>query len=343
MSPPAAHAAGSAFVTRDARFAPVLGDDPRLLRVVATDAHEGPVYLAAEDALYFTTMPRRSGRSLGVPSVAIRRLALAGGEDELGPDRLSTVPAHTSAANGMAPDREGRLVICEQGTLSKPAAISRLDLATGLLETLVDDWRGRPLNSPNDVVVKSDGTIWFTDPSYGHLQGFRPPPRIADQVYRFGPASGGLTVVADDFVKPNGLAFSPDERLLYITDSGANQEPGCSHADLPHHIRAFEVSADGRLRGGWVFAVTSDGVPDGIKVDAEGRVYASSAGGVQVFATSGDLLGEIALPGAVNFAFGGPRRNALFITTDTAMWAAVLAATGPPLPAHHPESTPKEA
>jgi gluconolactonase len=344
MSPSAAHAADPAFVTHDGRFAAVLGDDPRLIRVVETHAHEGPVYAADEDALYFTTLPRRSGRSAGYPTVAIRRLALAGDDFELGPDRLSTVCTRASAANGMAPDRDGRLVICEQGTLSRPAAISRLDPATGVLERLADDYGGLPLNSPNDVVVSSDGTIWFTDPSYGHLQGFRPAPRVGDHVYRLDPRSGRLTVVADDFVKPNGLAFSPDERVLYITDSGANQEAGSFHAGLPHHIRAFDISAEGHLSGGRLFAVTTDGFPDGIKVDAEGRVYASSAGGVQVFAPSGDLLGEITLPGAVNFAFGGPRRDALLITTDTAVWAAVLAATGPPLPAaHHPEPTPKEA
>ena len=183
------------------------------------------------------------------------------------------------------------------------------------------------LNSPNDVVVKSDGSVWFTDPSYGHLQDFRPEPQIGDYVYQLDPVAGLLAVVADSFDKPNGLAFSPDETILYVGDSGANQEPGSYYPGRPHHIKAFDVIDGRRLAGERLFCVTTPGFPDGIKVDAEGRVYASSFGGVQVFSPDGDLLGEIALPGAVNFTFGGPDRNVLFITTDDAVWAAVLQAT----------------
>ncbi|MGH9283426.1 MAG: SMP-30/gluconolactonase/LRE family protein, partial [Acidimicrobiales bacterium] len=175
-------------------------------------------------------------------------------------------------------------------------------------------------------------TLWFTDPSYGHLQGFKPEPLVGDHLYRYDPRTGRLSVVADSFVKPNGLAFSPDEQILYITDSGANQEPGSYHVGLPHHIMAFDV-AGGHLVNGRLFAVTTPGFPDGIKVDSGGNVYASAFSGVQVFNPAGDLIGEIHLPGAVNFAFGGPEGNVLFITTDTAVWAAVLAATGPPPPA----------
>ena len=135
-------------------------------------------------------------------------------------------------------------------------------------------------------------------------------------------------MVADSFDKPNGFAFSPDESVLYITDSGANQEIGSYHVERPHHVKAFDV-ADGRhLVNERLFAVTTPGFPDGIKVDGEGRVYASAFSGVQVFNPSGDLIGEIGLAGAVNFTFGGPDRNVLFITTDDAVWAAVLNATG---------------
>ncbi|HEY3241368.1 MAG TPA: SMP-30/gluconolactonase/LRE family protein, partial [Acidimicrobiia bacterium] len=223
--------------------------------------------------------------------------------------------------------REGRLVVCEQGTPADHARVSRLDLAAGTHETLIDAWRGLRLNSPNDVVVKGDGTVWFTDPSYGHLQGFRPEPQTGDHVYRYDPATGVLSVVADSFVKPNGLAFSPDESVLYITDSGANQEPGSYHVGLPHHIVAFDLAGGRHLRNSRLFAVTTPGFPDGIKVDREGRVYASAFSGVQVFSPDGDLIGEIHLPGAVNFTFGGPDGNVLFITTDTAVWAAVLNAS----------------
>jgi gluconolactonase len=147
-------------------------------------------------------------------------------------------------------------------------------------------------------------------------------------VYRFDPATGRLRVVADAFDKPNGLAFSPDELVLYVTDSGANQEPGSYHVRRPHHIKAFDVRDGGRLTGERPFAVTSPGFPDGIKVDGQGYVYASAASGVQVFDPCGDLVGELELPGAVNFCFGGPGGDVLFITTDTAVWAAVPATRG---------------
>ena len=140
-------------------------------KLAETDAHEGPVFVAAERALYFTT--QRAGRR-----VDIMRLSLADG-------RISTVVADAGAANGMALDQDGRLLVCEQ----QPAAISRIDPATGERETVVDAYRGRPLNSPNDVVVKSDGSIWFTDPSYAHLQGFGPEPQLGDHVYAFDGGS----------------------------------------------------------------------------------------------------------------------------------------------------------
>jgi gluconolactonase len=318
-----------AFEAHDAEFAAVLGPNPRLVQVVETDAHEGPVYVPAEDALYFTTLPRPGSiPAPGCPEVAIRRLALDGERFPLQPDRVSTVRALTRAANGMTLDGEGRLVVCEQGTRAEPARIARFDAATGAMETIVDAWAGLPLNSPNDVVVQGDGTIWFTDPSYGYLQGFRPEPLVGDYVYRYDPASGRLSVVADGFDKPNGLAFSSDGSVLYVADSGANQEAGSYHVRRPHHIKAFDVRDGRHLAGERLFAVTTPGFPDGVEVDDAGRVYASAFSGVQVFNPTGDLIGQIHLPGAVNFAFGGPAGNVLFITTDTAVWAAVLDVKG---------------
>jgi gluconolactonase len=137
-------------------------------------------------------------------------------------------------------------------------------------------------------------------------------------------------VVADSFDKPNGLAFSPDESVLYVTDSGANQEPGSFHPNRPHHVVAYDVVGGRRLRHPRLFAVTTPGFPDGIAVDDAGRVYVSSFSGVQVFNDLGDLIGEIRVQGAVNFTFGGPDHNLLFITSDSAVWAAVLQATGTP-------------
>ena len=246
-------------------------------RLVETDAHEGPVYVADEGALYYTT---------GRPRVEIRRLDLSSGE-------VTTLRAETGVANGMTLDHDGRLLVCEQ----RPAAITRVDRTDGTVETVVDAYHAAPLNSPNDVVVTRDGTIWFTDPSYAHVQGFGPEPQLPDAVYRF--AGGELTRVADGFEKPNGLAFSPNERVLYVGDSEA-----CV-------IWAFE---DGERR---LFAEIAPGYPDGLKVDPGGRVYSTAGDGIQIFEPDGRRADLIPIPGAVNFAFGD---GALFITTDDAIW-----------------------
>jgi gluconolactonase len=312
--------ADPAFISSSPAFEEVVGDGARLTLLAEIDAHEGPVYFADEDALYFTSVPRPGpDRS---PSVQIKRLPLSE------PDRVSVLAEQANGANGMTADLDGSLIVCEQGTRWQPARITRVDRRTGERETLVDNWRGLPLNSPNDVVVAGDGAIWFTDPSYGYLQGFRPPPMVGDYVYRHSPATGQTTVVADGFDKPNGIAFSPDERILYVTDSGANQEPGSYHVARPHHIKAFDVMHGRCLVRERLFAVVSPGFPDGLKVDSEGRVYASSFSGVQVFDPDGELQGEIRVPGAVNFCFAGAERDLLLITTDSAVWAAALAAKG---------------
>jgi gluconolactonase len=261
-------------------------------RLVETDAHEGPVYVPDEGALYFTT---------NRPRVAIRRLELATGA-------LSTVRADANMANGMTLDRDGALLVCEQGTLWQRAAITRLDPRTAHVDTGVDSWLGLRLNSPNDVVVARDGAIWFTDPSYGWLQGFRPTPELGDYVFRHDPRSGATSVVADTFDKPNGLAFSPGENVLYVGDSARN------------HIKAFDV-AGGRLTHERLFAEIRPGYPDGLKADAAGRVYSSAADGIHIFSPAGQRIGEIPLPSAVNFTFGG---SVLYITADDAIWAAEL-------------------
>jgi gluconolactonase len=273
-----------------------------LTPVVATEAHEGPVYVAPEDALYFTTSR---------PDVAIRRLQLDGARFPLEPERLTTVCPVTASANGMALSPDGRLLVCVQGSHVQPAAIAALDPASGALETIVDSCAGRPLNSPNDVVVARDGGIWFTDPSYGYLQGFRPRPALEDSVYRFDPATRELAVVAGGFDKPNGLAFSPDESVLYVGDNGA-----------PHRLLAFEVVSRRSLGNRRVVAELPPEHPDGIEVDRDGRVYVSAPDAVRVYSPDGDLLDQLVVPGAVNFAFGS---DVLFITADSAIWAAVAA------------------
>jgi gluconolactonase len=267
----------------------------QLERVIDVDAHEGPVYVAEEDALYFTTLPRPGAR------VDIKRLAL----DAM---TVSVVRPDADAANGMTLSPDGRLLVCEQ----LGGALSLVDRSSGARTLLVDGF-----NSPNDVVVKGDRTIWFTDPSYGWLQGFRPRPLLRDGVRRYDPRTGEVRMVAKSLDKPNGLCFSPDESVLYVTDSGAG-----------HHIKAFDVLDDGSLAGERVLAEFEPLHPDGIKVDSEGRIYASFPDGVRILDPAGARIGEIELPGAVNFCFGGPERDVLFITADTAIYAAHLQVKG---------------
>jgi gluconolactonase len=312
------------FVAHDPSFADVTGRSPRFELVVDCDAHEGPVYVAGEDALYVTSLP-----SAG-PRTVVRRVALDGDRFPVDRGCVQVVPTEAVMANGMTLDHDGRLVVCEQGDRTHDACISRIDPATGDRTVVVDSWRGRRLNSPNDVVVAADGAIWFTDPTYGHLQGFRARPEVGAFVYRWDPVRRVADVVADGFDQPNGIALTVDGSTLYVTDSGADQAAGTFHADRPHHVVAFDVVA-GRLAGRRLLAVTAPGIPDGIKTDDAGRVYVSSATGVLVYSPVGDLLGEILLPGAVNFTFGGRGRNVLFVTDDTAIWAAVLATSGGPV------------
>ena len=227
--------------------------------------------------------------------------------------------------NGHTRDREGRLVSCEHSG----RAVSRTE-ADGTVVTLVDRYQGKRLNSPNDVVVKSDGTIWFTDPPYGILsdyEGVKADSEIgACYVYRLDPETGELTVVADDFDRPNGLAFSVDESLLYISDTGRSDAP-----DGPPHIRVFEVEDGRRLRNGRIFAEVSPGAPDGFRLDVHGHIFTSAHDGIQVFTPEGERLGKILVPEIVaNCTFGGPEKNRLFITASTSLYAIDVLTSGLP-------------
>jgi gluconolactonase len=231
--------------------------------------------------------------------------------------------ANSNYANGNTRDREGRLVSCEHGG----RRVTRTE-PDGSITVIASHYNGKRLNSPNDVVVKSDGTIWFTDPIYGIMsdyEGYKAEPEQEGCfVYRVDPKSGNVAVVADDFIKPNGLAFSPDESQLFVADSGFSHDP-----DGPHHIRRFEVGSDDRLGGGNVFAEISPGVPDGFRFDTEGNLWTSARDGIICLAPSGDPLGKIRLPTMVaNLTFGGPRRNRLFITATDRLFAVYVAVSG---------------
>ncbi|HEX3481256.1 MAG TPA: SMP-30/gluconolactonase/LRE family protein, partial [Kofleriaceae bacterium] len=188
--------------------------------------------------------------------------------------------------------------------------------------------------SPNDVVVKSDGTVWFSDPTYGILTDYEGDAAAseigASHVYRCDPATGACEAVTSDFVQPNGLAFSPDEEQLYIADSGGNCVPGG-----PAHIRRFTVASDGRtLSAGAVFATCDTGLFDGFRFDVHGNLWTSAGDGVHCYAPDGTLLGKIAVPEIVaNLCFGGPKRNRLFICATTSLYAIYVAVRGATRPA----------
>ena len=244
------------------------------------------------------------------------------------PDQgVSVFRANSNFANGNTRDREGRLITCEHGG----RRVTRTE-PDGTITVIADSFDGKRLNSPNDVVVKSDGTIWFTDPSYGIISDYEGFKGQQEQggcyVFCADPASGELRIVADDFVKPNGLAFSPDESRLYVADSGLSHDPGG-----PHHIRVFEVSDDNTLSGGEIFIEVSPGVPDGFRLDTDGNLWTSAQDGVRVFDREGVPLGRIKLPKMVsNLTFGGPRRNRLFITCTEKLYSVYVGATGAQLP-----------
>ncbi|GAA2708117.1 SMP-30/gluconolactonase/LRE family protein [Actinoplanes palleronii] len=213
--------------------------------------------------------------------------------------------------NGNTVDRQGRLITCEQGH----RRVTRTE-HDGAVTVLADSYQGKRLNSPNDVVVRSDGTIWFTDPVYGiasDYEGHKADSEFggACYVFRLDPATGDLRIVADDFCRPNGLAFSPDEQQLFIADT--RQEPS--------HIRVFDVTADGMLTGGKIFATCDYGRFDGLRADAEGRIWAAAWDGVHCFAPDGTLIGKLLLPESVaNLTFGGPALNHLFIAAGTSVY-----------------------
>jgi len=240
---------------------------------------------------------------------------------------VSVFRADSNYSNGNTRDREGRLITCEHGA----RRVSRTEY-DGSITVIADSYKGKRLNSPNDVVVKSDGTIWFTDPSYGIMSDYEghkaEPEQDGCYVYRVDPKSGKIAVVADDFVRPNGLAFSPVESILYIADSGGSHWP-----DTPPHIRAFKVGKDNGLKGGKPFCVLKQGFPDGFRIDTAGNLWTSAGPGIDCFAPSGDLLGRIKFPQMVsNLVFGGPKRNRIFVTCTHELYSVMVATTGAQLP-----------
>jgi gluconolactonase len=281
------------FEVYDKHFQKVLTEAPELVEIASgMQFTEGPVWIEREGRLIFSDIPADEMKAWSQ-------------------EGLETFRKPSGHANGNTLDRQGRLITCEHGN----RRVSRTE-PDGRVVTLADSFDGKRLNSPNDVVVKSDGTIWFTDPPYGIA-----PEQIEQPhnfVFRMDGDGGSLTVVADDFDRPNGLCFSPDEKRLYVADSSARK-----------HVRIFEVTDDNALRGGQVLAAIDPGVPDGMRVDVEGRLFCTAGDGVWVISPEGVLLGKILMPQTpANCTFGGPERRTLYVTAQHSVYMIELAARG---------------
>ena len=290
-----------AFDIRDPRFAHFVLDNARLEVLGEGFAWlEGPVWMGDAGCLLFQDLPRDR---------TLRWIEDAG---------ISVYRQPSGFANGQTRDRQGRLIACSH----RDRCLYRTEV-DGQVTRLVDSHRGRRLNSPNDVVVKSDGTIWFTDPVYGiqdDYEGGRQQSEQPPALYRFDPVTGDLTIAADDFDGPNGLAFSPDERRLYVSETGDQ-----TGENPRQYIRVFDVGAGGTLHGGEVFHKVDPGYADGMKVDEDGNVWSSAADGVHCLSSDGRLLGKILVPHRVsNLTFGGRANSRLFIAGSHTLYAIYL-------------------
>jgi gluconolactonase len=300
---------GAGFEVIDPRFNECFFPHERIERLWTGGKWcEGPAWFAAHRMMVWSDIP--NNRLLRYDEIS---------------GRVGVFRQPANNANGNTVDRQGRLVTCEH--LSRQVVRTEHD---GRQTMVADQWQGKRLNSPNDLVIHSDGSIWFTDPDYGILSDYEGQRADSDigacHVYRVDPQTQEVACVADDLIKPNGLAFSPDERFLYIADTGASHAP-----DGPRHIRRFEMSNASNcfLGSSLIFAECTAGLFDGFRVDTQGRIWTSAADGVHAYSSEGELLGKIRLPEVVaNLCFGGPKRNRLFICATSSIYSCHLTVTG---------------
>lgn len=270
---------------------------------------EGPVYFRDSRQLLWSDIPRQR----------IMRLTDAGSAE------VFREPSRH--ANGNTRDRQGRLVTCEHSG----RRVTRTEL-DGQVTVIADEFQGKPLNSPNDVVVRSDGSIWFTDPDYGIIGDYEGRRARKEQagsfVYRWDPSTRALGAVVTDMVQPNGLAFSTDETVLYVTDTGVTHDPAG-----PRHVRAFDVVDGAALTGGRVLLDIDDRFGDGLRVDEHDNLWICTGAGVLCVSPDGRRLGLIELPeGASNCVFGGEYSNRLFVTATSSVYATYVNVRGAQTP-----------
>ncbi len=277
----------------------VMGNAPVKQLATGFDWVEGPVWFGDANCLLFSDIPNN------------RIMRWTPGEG------VTTYRVPSNYSNGHTRDGLGRLISCEHGT----RRVTRTE-HDGTITVIADEFEGKPLNSPNDVVVMRDGSIWFSDPHYGimtNYEGFKSEQELPCQVYRVDPDNGDMTAVVTDMECPNGLAFSPDESLLYVADTGKMFDP---HAK--RHIRVYDVAGNGTANGRH-FHTIDPGAADGIRLDEDGNVWSSAADGVHCISPQGKLLGKILVPELVsNICFGGRGKCQLFITATTSVYSIIL-------------------
>ncbi|KAK2017800.1 calcium-dependent phosphotriesterase [Colletotrichum eremochloae] len=317
-----------AFVVYDERVKKLYGPAPKLEVLHENQdypfAHEAGVFIERNNTLFITSNQfndQSGGRKIQICRV---RLPDSGGT---GVTCEEIHPATVAMANGGVNYLDG-VVFCSQGTMDAPGGLVFMEAEPPYqTRMLVSSFHGRAFNSVNDVVVHSDGSLWFTDPIYGYEQGIRPSPQLPNQVYRYDPIHGSIRAMADGFGRPNGICFSPDEKIVYVTDTDWIHGDGSTDLTRASTIYAFDVvsySGEPFLTNRRLFSMADTGIPDGIKCDVHGNVYSGCGDGVNIWSPGGVLLGKILVEGgAANFCFG--RNGEVFILNENRLWRAKLA------------------
>jgi len=310
-----------------------LGPDPQLELLIedkrAPFFHEAGVFHAPSNTLFITSnqIPDEDPGAVSTANktIIITKIEFSGPKD-FTRDKVRCPERHYMP-NGGVNYRDG-ILFCAQGSLHEPGGLVYMEAKRPHRTTpLLNNYHGRPFNSPNDVVVHSDGSIWFTDPIYGYEQGFRPMPQLPQQVYRFEPWTGDVRVVADGFGRPNGICFAPGEEIVYVTDTDFVHGDGTTDPARASTIYAFDIviiNESPFLINRRVFAMADVGAPDGIKCDVYGNVYSGCGDGVNVWSSGGSLIGKILVDGGVaNFCFG--RDGEVWLLNEHRLWRAKLA------------------
>ncbi|KAF3056515.1 Gluconolactonase [Daldinia childiae] len=316
----------SVWKIHDDSFRQIIGVNPSLELLLSVEAypfaHEAGVFLPSTKELFITSN-QFIGHD-GKKKVQISKVSL--GDENATPMREEVDCIDIQMGNGAVNDQDS-ILFCAQGSMTAPSGLFRMSsLPPYKTEAVLTSFYGRPFNSVNDIVISKDGCIWFTDPIYGFEQGYRPPPSLPNQVYRYDPKTSSVRAVADNFGRPNGLCFSPDEAILYVTDTDQVHGDGSINPSRCSTIYAFDViyrNDQPFLSNRRLFAFADVGIPDGIKCDMDGNVYSGCGDGVNVWSPGGVLLGRILVDGGVaNFCFG--QSGELFILNEFRLWKAQL-------------------